>query len=204
MEKLDLSSRLNFDDIDLTAPDIVTKELALQIAQETNGIITGNVEKYDGPVVSYMASAGLSALSGLQTAFGTAEKKIDIQESLGKLGETSNKYEFYLSTPAFKQYQYRICFLQYGVANYPTKVVLEQSVADEVNQHGINSNYIYTCNNRKELEDLIVKVIFSKRIIGIMQELIHIHQIYQHQNQTSEIDEQIECESISNDNETME
>lgn len=205
MEKLDLSSRLNFDDIDLTAPDIVVKELALQIAQETNGIITANVEKYDGPVVSYVTSAGLSAsLSGLQAAFGTAEKKIDIQESLGKSGEKSSKYEFYLSTPAFEQYQYRICFLQYGVANYPTKVVLEQSVADEINQHGINSNYIYTCNNRKELEDLIVKIIFSKRIISIMQELIHINQIYQHHNQTSQIDEQIEYESISNDDETME
>lgn len=202
MEKLNLSSRLNFDDIDLTAPDIVVKELALQIAQETNGIITGTVEKYDGPVVSYTAVPAV--LSGFQSVLGTSEKKIDIQESLGKFGEKTSKYEFYLSTPTFEQYQYRICFLQYGVANYPAKVVLEQSVADEINQHGINSNYIYTCNNRKELENLIAKIIFSKRIISIMQELIHINQIYQHQNQTSQIDEQIEYESIPNDDETME
>lgn len=207
MEKLDLSSRLNFDDIDLTAPNIVVKELASQIAQETNGIIIGAVEKYDGPVESYTttASSSPSTILGLSAILSPTEKNIDvdIQTDLGKIGDKSFKYEFYLSTPSFEQYKYRACFLQYGIANYPVKVVLEKSITDSINIKP-NSNCIIVCNNRTELEELIKKIIFSKRIIGIMQELIHIHQIYQHQNQTSEIDEQIEYESISNDDETME
>ena len=35
-KKLDLGGKLDFNDIDLTAPHLVIEELASQIAQETN------------------------------------------------------------------------------------------------------------------------------------------------------------------------
>lgn len=179
MDKLDLSGKLSFDNADLTAPDIVVGNLVSQINDETNGIIMGNVETYDGSVISYTKTA---VLSGLQAALDLGDKKVDIQDFLGKQGEESNKFEVYLTTPVFEQYQYRICFLQYGVANYPVKVVLEQSIADEINKRGVQSNYIYNCNNRTELEDLFRSIIYSKKVIGVMQELINIHQIHKNDN----------------------
>lgn len=209
MEKLDLSSRLNFDSIDLTAPNVVIKEFASQIKQETNGIIIGTVEKYDGPVESYTTtisspSSSIVGISKMLSSLSPAEKNIDvdIQTDLGKIGDKSFKYEFYLSTPSFEQYKYRVCFLEFGIANYPVKVVLEKSIADSISIKP-NSDCIIICNNRAELEELVTRMIFSKRIINIMQELIHINQIYKNQNQTSEIDEQIECENIPNNYETM-
>ena len=41
-----------------------------------------------------------------------------------------------------------------------------------------NAGYIIKCQTRTELEDLIVKVIYSKRVISVMQELIRINQVY--------------------------
>lgn len=180
MDKLNFHDKLSYDDIDLTAPDIVIQEIVLQIKDETNGIITGNVTPYDGPVTSYHTSTGIS---GLQAALGTLDKEIDIQDSLGKYGEQTRKYEFYLSTPVFDQYQYRICFLQYGVANYPVKVILEQAIANEINEAIHNSNYIYECTSRSELEKLIVAIMYSKTVINVMQELIRINQIYKNKKQ---------------------
>lgn len=172
-KKLDLGGKLDFNDIDLTAPNLVIEELASQIAQETNGIIKGNVVPYSGHVYSYTQSG----LAGLSAVLGTVEKQVDIQTTLGKQGEESHKYEFYLSTPSYPQYKYRICYLQHGIGNYPVNIILEQSIANDIYSDS-NAGYIIKCHTRTELEDLIVKIIYSKRIISIMQELIRINQVY--------------------------
>ena len=65
-------------------------------------------------------------------------------------------------------------FVKYEVSNYPVTVVLEESIAKSIS--GTNSGYIYTCNTRDELEELIVSVLTSKRIIKVMQELIRVNQ----------------------------
>ncbi|MBQ7113678.1 MAG: hypothetical protein IJO10_05505 [Clostridia bacterium] len=171
--KIDLSSKLNFADIDLTAPNTVVEEIANQIADETNNIVQGKVATFSGHVYSYTQSG----LAGLSAALGTVEKRVDIQTTLGKQGEEKHKYEFYLSTPAYPSYKYRVCYLQYGISNYPVNVILEQHIADDVYSES-DAGYIIKCNTRAELEELIVKVIYSKRIIGVMQELIHINQVH--------------------------
>lgn len=175
METLNLRNKLNFANTNKTAPYIIIKKFADQIEKETKGMIKGAVEVYDGPVDSYIPSTFLSVV---QDTLAKPMKKIDIQESLGKQGEALIQYEFYLSTPVFEQYKYRICFIQYNMANYPVKIVLEQSVADELNLQGDNSNYIFSCDNWAEFENLITKVIYSEKIISIMQELIDIYQIH--------------------------
>ena len=172
-KKLDFGGKLDFNDIDLTAPYLVAEELASQIEQETDGIIQGKVAPYSGHVYSYTQST----LAGLSTVLGSVEKRVDIQTTLGKQGEESHKYEFYLCTPSYERYKYRICYLQYGVGNYPVNVVLEQSIANDI-YSGSNAGYIISCQTRIELEDLIVKVIYSKRVISIMQELIRVNQVY--------------------------
>ena len=64
--------------------------------------------------------------------------------------------------------------MKYGIANYPVQFTLEESIARSI-QNG-NSNYIVTCNNRGEVEDLLVKILTSKKVLGVMQELIRIYQ----------------------------
>lgn len=186
MEKLNLKSKLNFDNTDINAPYTIIKNFADQIKEETNGMIKGAVEVYDGPVDSYTPS---SFLSVIQDTLAKPMKKIDIQESLGKQGEALIQYEFYLSTPVFEHYKYRICFIQYGIANYPVKVVLEQNIADEINPQDDINNYVFSCNNWKEFNRLIKKVIFSKKIISIMQELINIYQIHRQDDNLDTLDQ---------------
>ena len=152
MEKLDFSRQLNFDNVDLTAPNIVIENIVSQIKDATNEIITGNVEPYKGLIFS---NNNTHVVASIQAALAANSGSVDIQEKLGKQGEEDNKYEVYLTTPVFNQYKYRICFIQYGVANYPVTVVLQRSIAIELKDILRGRDYIFKCDNRPELEELI-------------------------------------------------
>lgn len=171
-KKLNLGEKLDFTDIDLTAPDIVIKELLEQLPIETNGLICGKIQPYNGHIMSYTKKSGMASLA---VTLGTVqEKEVDIQSQLGEIGAETHKFECYLYTPEYETYRYRMFFAKYDVSTYPVTVVLEESIAKSVS--GTNSGYIYTCNTRDELEELIVSVLTSKRIIKVMQELIRVNQ----------------------------
>ena len=52
-KKLNLTEKLDFENIDLTAPDKVVGEIISELSDETNGIIHGKIASYEGQVVSY-------------------------------------------------------------------------------------------------------------------------------------------------------
>lgn len=168
---LNLSSKLDFSEIDMTAPDKVIEEILLQLPEETQGMIYGSIATYDGPVNSYT-----STRSSLAEAFATitTERHVDIQDSLGKCGEEDRKFECFLYTPMFNKYKYRIFFMKYEIANYPVQFTLEESIARSINDN--NSQYIFICNNRAEVEELLVRILTSKKVLDVMQELIRIYQ----------------------------
>lgn len=170
-KKLNLSGMLDFTEIDLTAPDKVVEEILTQLPEDTQGIISGNIVAYVGHVTSYTTTKA-SIAEALGTI--TTEKRVDIQKSLGKCGEEDKKFECFLYTSGYKKYKYRMFFMKYGIANYPVQFTLEESIARSI--QGANSNYIVTCNNRGEVEDLLVKILTSNKVLGVMQELIRIYQ----------------------------
>lgn len=49
-KKLNLSGKLDFTDIDLTAPEVVINELLEELPAETNGLICGKIQSYSGHV----------------------------------------------------------------------------------------------------------------------------------------------------------
>lgn len=169
-KKLNLNEMLNFDDIDLTAPDIVIKELFDQLPNETNKLINGKIEKYDGPVMSYTTGS----ISAISSSLKLMNNQVDIQIDLGEIGTETHQFECYLYTPEYDKYHYRMFFVKYNISNYPVTIVLEESVARSISVP--NGEYICICNTRIELEELIVRVLTSKRIIEVMQELIRINQ----------------------------
>lgn len=168
--KLNLNKKLDFEDIDLTPPDIVIGEVLNQLPDETNGLICGKIQQYNGHVVSYTKSG----FPTIAMALGNQEREVDIQEDLGKIGTETHKYECFLYTPEYEKYKYRMFFVKYNISNYPVIIVLEESIAKSISI--ANKEYIFTCNTRRELEELIVNVLTSKRIISVMQELIRINQ----------------------------
>ena len=171
-KRLNLGEKLDFTDIDLTAPDVVVNDLLEQLPVETNGLICGKIQPYSGPITSYIKRSGMESLA---LALGTVqEKEVDIQKELGEIGTETHKFECYLYTPEYEKYRYRMFFTKYDVSTYPATVVLEESIAKSIS--GTNGGYIYTCNTRDELEELIVRVLTSKRTIKVMQELIRVNQ----------------------------
>lgn len=168
--KLNLGEKLDFTDIDLTAPNIVINDVLEELPIETNGLICGKIQSYSGHITSYQKSTGISAVAA---AFGTTSEKVDIQNDLGKIGIETHKFECYLYTPEYEKYHYRMFFVKYDVSNYPVTLVLEESIAKSISG---KNGYIYTCNTRNELEDLVINILTSKRIITVMQELIRVNQ----------------------------
>ena len=88
-KKLNLSGMLDFTEIDLTAPDKVVEEILAQLPEDTQSIILGSIVAYDGHVTSYTTTR-----TSLAEAIGTitTEKRVDIQDSLGKRGEEDKKF----------------------------------------------------------------------------------------------------------------
>lgn len=77
-KKFNFIKKLDFNDIDMTAPEKVISDILDQLSKETNGIICGKINAYNGPVMSY-AQTGFSSLA---LAIGTADKEVDIQNDL--------------------------------------------------------------------------------------------------------------------------
>lgn len=172
-KKLDFVGLLDFSEKDLTAPNKVIEELLAELPEATQNVISGSIVEYSGPVTSYKTQSPSATLVGLLGEAAT-ETHVDIQDSLGKLGEENHKFECFLYTSAYAKYKYRMFFMKYGIAHYPVQFTLEESIARSI--QGVNSNYIITCNNREEVEELILKILGSKKVIGVMQELIRISQ----------------------------
>lgn len=169
-KKLSFREKLDFNDIDLTAPDKVIEEILSQLPKETNDIIMGKIQPYSGHVFSYK----MAGLSGIAEALGNVDKTVDIQTDLGKIGQETHKFECFLYTPEYDKYKYRVFFVKYDTANYPVEVILDESIARSIS--GSSSRYIQTCNTREELETLTYNIFNSKRIVAVMQELIRINQ----------------------------
>ncbi|MBE5075371.1 hypothetical protein [Anaerotignum lactatifermentans] len=169
-KKLSFGEKLDFSDIDLTAPDKVIEEILLQLPEETRGIIRGEIQPYGGRVYSYTKTS----FSGIAQALGSVEKTVSIQNDLGGIGQNVSKFECFLFTPEYDAYKYRVFFIKYGIANYPVDVILDESIARSISDTLVRD--VYTCNTREELENLIYNIFNSKRMVTVMQELIRINQ----------------------------
>ena len=71
-----------------------------------------------------------------------------------------------------ENYKYRILFFEYGIGMYPVKIVLEQGIADEIFEKE-NANYIIEYETKNELENVIINILKTKKVIKVMQELIY-------------------------------
>lgn len=168
--EIKLEGFLSFDDVDKSAPEMVVSEMCDQIKSQTRNYIQGVVQPYEGHIESYK-EAGINALS-LALSNVSKEREIDIQCDLGRVGYENHKFEFYLTAMALPKYRFRLMFFSYGIGGYPVKIVLEQSIADEIFQR-TNGKYIIECKSRNDLKNTIIRVLNSKPVVQIVQELIN-------------------------------
>ncbi len=161
-----LNTNYEFNNENFVPPDLILKDICSQLNNITKSFVKGNVKIFDGEIESYNLISFGENLNNIT--------KIDIQDKLGEVGNKAVlRYEFFISAPKLKHYKYRIMFFEYGVTGYPVKVVLEQGIADELNSKE-NSGYIYTLETKQDFENLVVKIINTKKITKIIQDLINI------------------------------
>lgn len=168
--ELNLDGKLDFSEIDLTAPNIVIEEILSQLPKETNNLVLGEISSYSGHVTSYRKKG----LSSIALSLGQLDEEYDIQDDLGKIGAEIFKYECNLYPAEYEEYRYRIFFIKFNDSNYPATVVVEESIARSLPDFG--TGYIFTCNTRNDLEKLVVNILTSKRVVSVMQELIRVNQ----------------------------
>lgn len=179
--KFDISEKLDFSEVDLTAPNLVVEELLLQLAEQTDGIVVGKIEAYDGIIESYTTKS----FSALAEALSPKEVIHDIQNDLGETGKENKKFECYIYTPIYEHYKFRVFFMKYNISCYPVKLVIEKSVFQSITN---GSSYVIECNNRQELEEFLIRIFNSDRLISIMQELIWINQAKKTEKQNENSD----------------
>lgn len=190
-KKIDLTGKLDYGHMDLTAPNIVVEEILAQLPEQTNGIVYGGIADYSGPIESYTRPA---PFSGFAEALGRREE-VDIQTDLGATGQKKRKFECFLYTKTYDHYKFRLFFMEYNISNYPVKLVLEESIAFSATQS--RASYTQNCSNRDELEELLFRILTCKKTITIMQEIIRIDQIKKAEKEASKADEN--AESPQND-----
>lgn len=161
-----LNTEYEFNNENFETPDLILEDICKQLNNITKSFVQGNVKKFDGQIESYSM---LSIDTGLNNML-----KVNIQDELGEVGDKAVlRYEFFISAPKIKNYKYRIMFLEYGITGYPVKIVLEQGIADELNDKE-NSGYVYEIETKQEFEDIVVRIINTKKIRKIIQDLINI------------------------------
>ena len=119
----------DFELKDTKTPECVIKEYVGKISERTKGMVVCDILSYNGETESYRKRNGWFATAEMIEEFGK-DITIDIQNSLGELGDIDNKYEVFLTVKGLEHYKYRIMFIRYGAISYPVTVVLNEDIAE--------------------------------------------------------------------------
>ena len=103
--ELGLKGKLDTAKQDLTLPKTILENISNELKAETDGEIEGMVLPYKGPIQSYTKKSGL-AMFGIQT-----EQEVDIQDSLGAVGNKIERFEFCIAAQSFKEFRYMFMFI---------------------------------------------------------------------------------------------
>ena len=157
----------NFELLDTDTPEVVIKNSLKQIEEATRGYVCGRIEKYDGPVRSYIKKSGIAAMIGsLQTNLETGS----IQEDLGEQDKEKHRYEVFLIVKGLEHYRYRMMFVDYGAVSYPVMIVMNQDLALEYSGKWSDT---FQIDSMKKLEEMMNKVINSETMLTLIQNLIN-------------------------------
>lgn len=155
----------SFELLDKYPPEVVIRNILGQIKEATEEYVIGNIEQYDGHIFSYTKKNGLASL---QTVLEPTN--IDIQAELGAQGTENHKFEVFLTVKGLEHYRYRMMFVEYGSVAYPATVVMNEALAIEYSD---KRDFVFRVNSMKNLEDMLNKVINSKTMLSLIQNLIN-------------------------------
>ena len=162
------SNLFSFELVDEYTPEIVIKKELKQIEEATKHYVTGELSEYQGEIRSYTKEVGFSAAIKALQESKTID--VDIQEELGELSNENHRYEVFLKVRFMDNYKYRLMFVDYGAVSYPVTIILNEELAEEYSE---TVRDYFLIDSMKELENLLYKVINSRTLHRIIQNLIN-------------------------------
>ena len=161
-----LNKNFDFSNEYTERPDEIVRKICDELSQASKEYAKVSISRYDGAVVSYNRLGIAKALESLTTM------NVDIQKDLGEIGDGEIKFETLITAPNIDNFCYRPFFMKYGIGGYPVKIIMEQTIADEVFGKE-DSNYMVQCDNEEELKEIVIKVFNSSIIRELIQGIIN-------------------------------
>ena len=158
--------KINFEPMSINTPKEIVETQCEYLGELTDGKIIAKISDYEGPISSY------TKLNFL-TIFGSSfkDQKVNIQEDLGDIGKSTFTFEFFITSPKTPNYKYRIMFFQYGIAFFPTVIVLDEAIANE-----LEGEQDIICYSQEEFENNLKNILNSQKIENVVNALLAIAQ----------------------------
>lgn len=161
-----MSSLINFkpeNHSELKTPKSIVQEQCDELIKITDGLVIGKIQEYDGPIKNYTHNYASTLAKAITQNF-------DVQTELGDISEANFKYEFFISSKHTPKFKYRVLFLEYGLSNYPTTIVMDETIAKQ-----LECNYNIECNDELEFVNTLEEILNSDKIKNVVNNLYSLN-----------------------------
>ena len=152
----------NFKPLITDTPKDIIQYQCSSLNEITKGVIVARITEYAEPIFPYIRKGPINAVAG---ALG--DKKVIAQDSLGEVPGGGFTFEFHISSIATPNYKYRILFLQYNTEVYPAMIVMDETIAQELQLE----QYV-SCANQEDFESVLEKILNSKKVGHVISALL--------------------------------
>ena len=102
-----------------------------ELEKLTRQLIVGKIKEYDDPISDYISQDMSTSLS-LTLKSITQSHDVKIQSKLGEQKDSVFTYEFFITSKYMPNFMYRVFFIRYGISLYPVRLVLDETIAKQI------------------------------------------------------------------------
>lgn len=154
------------DNANMTLPKDIVQYQCAELSKMTKGLVLGKIQEYDNPIDDY--TTGISLSQSLRSV--VEEKEVSIQSDLGELSGNEFTYEFFITSKHTTNFVYRVFFLRYGISIYPLRIVLDETIAKEIER-----NTKEKCESENDFYELLGEILNSDKIKTVVNSLLFIN-----------------------------
>lgn len=158
-----------FKNKEVKFPNEIAVEYCNQLYSLTNNLVIAKVEKYNKSLDDMNEIAPIMTIANASTSMLLREGKAEQY-----LGEVSGKdkftYEMYLTGIKTPKYKYRFCFIENGVYPYPTMLVIDTDIANE-----LKIQTRIKCDDETTFKGVLLKILNSKKMYEVIEGLMTIN-----------------------------
>lgn len=140
-----------------------------ELGKMTEELIIGKIKEYDGPISDYKTQGMTTTLTHTLEAM-TKPQNIKIQSKLGEQSDSEFTYEFFITSKYMPNFMYRVFFVRYGIAVYPLRLVLDETIAIQINE-----NCDILIDNEDSFINILSRILNSEKIKQVIGNLYHIN-----------------------------